>query len=128
MSRTDHYPFCWGCGLGTGGLEFEWRLTGDSLEADHVVLEMARRPELELEMLREVKTELGLGIGVIDIKDNEVEEPKDVAASIERAVKILGPDRVKWVHPDCGFWMLKRNIADGKIRALVKGRDLYEGR
>jgi hypothetical protein len=24
--------------------------------------------------------------------------------------------------------MLKRNIADGKIRALVKGRDLYEGR
>jgi 5-methyltetrahydropteroyltriglutamate--homocysteine methyltransferase len=31
-------------------------------------------------------------------------------------------------HPDCGFWMLKRGIADGKIRALVKGRDLYEGR
>ena len=24
--------------------------------------------------------------------------------------------------------MLKRNIADGKIRALVAGRDLYEGR
>jgi hypothetical protein len=24
--------------------------------------------------------------------------------------------------------MLKRNIADGKIRALVEGRDLYEGR
>jgi uncharacterized protein (TIGR00369 family) len=37
VSRTDHYPFCWGCGLGTGGLEFDWRFTGDSLEADHVV-------------------------------------------------------------------------------------------
>jgi hypothetical protein len=24
--------------------------------------------------------------------------------------------------------MLKRNIADGKIRALVEGRNLYEGR
>jgi hypothetical protein len=24
--------------------------------------------------------------------------------------------------------MLKRSIADGKIRALVAGRDLYEGR
>jgi hypothetical protein len=24
--------------------------------------------------------------------------------------------------------MLKRNMADGKTRALVKGRDLYEGR
>jgi 5-methyltetrahydropteroyltriglutamate--homocysteine methyltransferase len=30
------------------------------------------------------------------------------------------------VHPDCGFWMLKRNIVDGKIRALVAGRDLFE--
>jgi len=24
--------------------------------------------------------------------------------------------------------MLKRTIADGKMRALVRGRDLYEGR
>jgi 5-methyltetrahydropteroyltriglutamate--homocysteine methyltransferase len=32
------------------------------------------------------------------------------------------------VHPDCGFWMLSRTIADGKIRALVRGRDLFEGR
>ncbi|MGH2385233.1 MAG: hypothetical protein ACRDGB_09325 [Candidatus Limnocylindria bacterium] len=30
--------------------------------------------------------------------------------------------------PGCGFWMLKRNMADGKTRALVAGRDLYEGR
>jgi hypothetical protein len=35
---------------------------------------------------------------------------------------------VKYVYPDCGFWMLKRNVADGKIRAPVEGRDLYEGR
>jgi 5-methyltetrahydropteroyltriglutamate--homocysteine methyltransferase len=35
---------------------------------------------------------------------------------------------VRYIHPDCGFWMLKRSIADAKIEALVKGRDLYEGR
>ena len=40
MLRTDHYPFCWGCSLGTGGLEFEWRPRGDTgLEADYVVPE-----------------------------------------------------------------------------------------
>ena len=39
MARTDHYAFCWGCSLGTGGLEFEWRLEGDSLTAEHVVPE-----------------------------------------------------------------------------------------
>jgi 5-methyltetrahydropteroyltriglutamate--homocysteine methyltransferase len=32
------------------------------------------------------------------------------------------------VHPDCGFWMLRRSVVDAKIRALVAGRDLYEGR
>jgi 5-methyltetrahydropteroyltriglutamate--homocysteine methyltransferase len=28
---------------------------------------------------------------------------------------------VKFIHPDCGFWMLKRSIADRKIEALAKG-------
>jgi 5-methyltetrahydropteroyltriglutamate--homocysteine methyltransferase len=41
---------------------------------------------------------------------------------------VLGAERIKYIHPDCGFWMLKRSIADGKIRALVKGRDLHQGR
>ena len=39
MLRTDHYAFCWGCSLGTGGLELDWRLAGESLEADYVVSE-----------------------------------------------------------------------------------------
>jgi len=34
--------------------------------------------------------------------------------------------RVAYVHPDCGFRMLKRSIADGKLRALMRGRDRYE--
>ena len=42
--------------------------------------------------------------------------------------KILGPDRVRYIHPDCGFWMLKRSVADRKIAALAKGRDLYLAR
>jgi 5-methyltetrahydropteroyltriglutamate--homocysteine methyltransferase len=35
---------------------------------------------------------------------------------------------VKYVHPNCGFPVLERPIADGKIRVVVAGRDLYEGR
>ena len=42
-------------------------------------------------------------------------------------VKLIGPERIGWVHPDCGFWMLKRSVADRKIDSLVKGRDLYHG-
>jgi 5-methyltetrahydropteroyltriglutamate--homocysteine methyltransferase len=98
------------------------------LDADHVVLEIARRPEVELTMLKDVKPKLGLGIGVIDIKDNEVESPATVARRIEKAALALGAERIQYVHPDCGFWMLPRSVADGKMRALVAGRNLFEGR
>jgi 5-methyltetrahydropteroyltriglutamate--homocysteine methyltransferase len=98
----------------------------NALEADHVVLEMTRRPEGELAMLREVKVELKLGIGVIDIKDNEVETPDQVARRIERAAGCLGIERIAFVHPDCGFWMLPRSVADAKMHALVAGRDLFD--
>jgi 5-methyltetrahydropteroyltriglutamate--homocysteine methyltransferase len=98
----------------------------NTLEADHVVLEMARRPEPELEMLREVKPRLGLGIGVIDVKDNEVETPDQVARRIDGAARCLGVERLAFVHPDCGFWMLPRTVADAKMRSLVAGRDLFE--
>jgi 5-methyltetrahydropteroyltriglutamate--homocysteine methyltransferase len=100
----------------------------NALAVDHVVMETAHRPPNELEVFRELRTEIGLGLGVVDIKSTAIESADAVARAIERAAKILGPERVRYVHPDCGFWMLKRSIADGKIRALVLGRDRYEGR
>ena len=54
-----------------------------------------------------------------------METPETVAGRIEHAVKILGVDRIKWIHPDCGFWMLPRTVADAKMDALVAGRDLF---
>ncbi|MBN2492567.1 MAG: cobalamin-independent methionine synthase II family protein [Planctomycetes bacterium] len=101
----------------------------NALEADHLVLEIARRPAGDLEALAEVtRPGLGLGIGVIDVKDTEVESADAVARRIERAVAVLGADRLRYVHPDCGFWMLSRRVADLKMRALVAGRDRFEGR
>ena len=100
----------------------------NALHVDHIIMECAHRPPEELAIFRELRPEIGFGLGVIDVKATEIEQPEAVARAIERAEKTLGPDRVKYVHPDCGFWMLKRTIADGKMRALVRGRDLYEGR
>jgi len=97
------------------------------LQADHLILEMARRPDAELEMLREVRDDLGLGIGVIDIKDNEVESPETVARRIEAAALALGAERIQYVHPDFGFWMLPRSVADAKMHNLVAGRNLFAG-
>jgi 5-methyltetrahydropteroyltriglutamate--homocysteine methyltransferase len=100
----------------------------NQLHADHVILELAHRPPEDLDQLTAVGTKLMLGLGVIDVKVNHVETPEEVAQSIDRIVKKLGPGRLGWVHPDCGFWMLKRSVADRKMESLVKGRDLYLGR
>ena len=100
----------------------------NALRVDHIVMENAHRPAAELAVFKDLRKDIGFGLGVVDIKRTEIETADEIARSIERAEKILGRGRVKYVHPDCGFWMLKRNMADGKIGALVKGRDLYEGR
>jgi 5-methyltetrahydropteroyltriglutamate--homocysteine methyltransferase len=100
----------------------------NALHVDHIVMENAHRPVEELAAFRGLRPEIGFGLGVVDVKSTEIETPDAIARSIERAENILGPGRIKYIHPDCGFWMLKRGIADGKIRALVAGREMYEGR
>jgi 5-methyltetrahydropteroyltriglutamate--homocysteine methyltransferase len=97
----------------------------NALRAHHLVLELAHRPDSDLEALRGVSPAIGIGVGVVDIKVNHIETPDEIAAALNRAERMLGPGRVRYVHPDCGFWMLKRSVADRKIAALVKGRDLY---
>ncbi len=100
----------------------------NKLNVDHLVLEFARRGYDELEAFRDLKESISLGIGVIDIKENEVESTDLVASRIANAVSVLGEKRIKWVHPDCGFWMLPRTVADRKMAALVAGRDQFLGR
>jgi 5-methyltetrahydropteroyltriglutamate--homocysteine methyltransferase len=98
------------------------------LKVNHLVLEFARRGYEELEAFQGLHPAIGLGLGAVDIKDNELESPELIAQRLDNAVRVLGPGRVRYIHPDCGFWMLPRSVADGKMRALVAGRDLFEGR
>jgi 5-methyltetrahydropteroyltriglutamate--homocysteine methyltransferase len=109
----------------------EWRALHDFLNAlhvDHLVLEMAHRPAADLAALAGIDPRIRLGIGVVDVKVNHVETAEEIARRIDVAAKAAGAGRIGWVHPDCGFWMLKRSVADRKIAALVAGRDLFLGR
>lgn len=99
----------------------------NDLHADHLVLELAHRPEADLDALKDLDPHIGVGIGVVDIKVNHIETADQIAARIAAAEKKLGAGRVRFIHPDCGFWMLKRSIADRKIEALARGRDKFLG-
>lgn len=122
--------FCFGNYGGQVIQQGNWRTLIDflnQLHADHLVLELAHRPESDLMALQDIDPRIQLGIGVVDIKVNHIETAEEIAARIEAASAALGPGRIRFVHPDCGFWMLKRSVADRKIAALAKGRDLFLG-
>ncbi len=129
VERAVH--FCFGNYGGQTIQSGEWKpliAFLNKLHTDHLVLEIAHRPPSDLEALRDVDPRIKLGIGVIDVKVNHIETADEVARRLEAAERALGGERVGWAHPDCGFWMLKRSVADRKMEALAAGRDKYLGR
>jgi 5-methyltetrahydropteroyltriglutamate--homocysteine methyltransferase len=59
-------------------------------------------------------------LGVIDLNDMNVETPEKVAARIRRALPFVNAEDVI-VAPDCGMKYLPRDVALGKLRAMVEG-------
>ena len=122
--------FCFGNYGGQTIQSGGWKKLTDflnELHCDHLVLELAHRPDDDLDALKDVDDRIALGLGVVDIKVNHIESADEIARRIEKAESVLGDGRVRWIHPDCGFWMLKRSVADRKIAALAAGRDKYLG-
>jgi 5-methyltetrahydropteroyltriglutamate--homocysteine methyltransferase len=62
-------------------------------------------------------------LGTIDLSDMNVELPETVAARIRRALPFTSPENIL-VSTDCGMKYLPRAVADGKLRALVKGAEI----
>ena len=59
-------------------------------------------------------------LGVIDLSDLQVETPETVAARIRRALPYVAAENIV-VAPDCGMKYLPRDVAFGKMRAMVEG-------
>jgi 5-methyltetrahydropteroyltriglutamate--homocysteine methyltransferase len=59
-------------------------------------------------------------LGVIDLADMAVETPDQVAARIRRALPHVAAERIV-VAPDCGMKYLPRDVAFGKMKAMVDG-------
>jgi len=59
-------------------------------------------------------------LGTVDLSDMTVETPEKVAARIRRALPFVAADHII-VATDCGMKYLPRDVADGKMRAMVEG-------
>ena len=57
-------------------------------------------------------------VGAINLNDMTVEKPEEVVARIKRALPYVRPEDVI-IAPDCGMKYLPRDVAFGKMRAMV---------
>jgi 5-methyltetrahydropteroyltriglutamate--homocysteine methyltransferase len=76
-----------------------------------------------------VLTKLGskrIILGVIDLSDMRIESPEMVAARIRRALPYVPAERIT-VAPDCGMKYLPRDVAFGKMKAMVEGAAIVRG-
>lgn len=62
-------------------------------------------------------------VGVLDLSTPEIETPQTVAARIRRALPFVSAEKLV-VAPDCGLKYLPREVAFGKMKAMVDGARL----
>ena len=77
------------------------------------------QPKLDLAVLKDLPSKTII-LGVIDLADRTVETPQIVADRICRAFGYVKPERIV-VAPDCGMKYLPRDVAFGKMQAMVDG-------
>jgi len=62
-------------------------------------------------------------VGCIDLSDMAVETPQQVVARIKKALQVVPKENII-LAPDCGMKYLPREVAYGKMKAMVEGARL----
>jgi 5-methyltetrahydropteroyltriglutamate--homocysteine methyltransferase len=114
---------CYGNRYGKPSWEGSYRFLFPHILDAHVhqlLLEFARKGLDDLALFKEFPNQFELGMGVIDVKDDRVELPSEVAGRIRRGLEYVPAERL-WVNPDCGLNQLPPRIAQQKLQALAAG-------
>jgi 5-methyltetrahydropteroyltriglutamate--homocysteine methyltransferase len=85
----------------------------------------AAQPRLDLSILAALPAKTMM-VGVLDLGDLAVETPAIVASRITEALRHVAPERLV-VAPDCGMKYLPRDVAFGKLAAMVEGARQVRG-
>jgi 5-methyltetrahydropteroyltriglutamate--homocysteine methyltransferase len=93
----------------------------EATTADQISIETAEA-RLDCAMLAKLPGKQ-IVLGVIDLQDMTVETPAIVAERIRRAMVYVPAERIV-VAPDCGMKYLPRDVAFGKLKAMVDGAAL----
>jgi 5-methyltetrahydropteroyltriglutamate--homocysteine methyltransferase len=92
-------------------------------KADQLSMEFAVSDGVGLELFRQYPTSKEIVVGVIDVKDEQIETPITVARRIRRALEFI-PKEKMYISPDCGMKFMPRDRAFGKLKAMVEGAEI----
>jgi 5-methyltetrahydropteroyltriglutamate--homocysteine methyltransferase len=84
----------------------------------HQVSIEAAQPKLDCSVLASLDQK-SIMVGCLDLNDLSIETPQVVVERIRRALPFVAKERVI-LAPDCGMKYLPREVADGKLRAMVE--------
>jgi 5-methyltetrahydropteroyltriglutamate--homocysteine methyltransferase len=93
---------------------------------DQLILEFARKGDEDLALLGQFGWDRAVGLGVVDVKTDEVEPADLIATRITRALEVVPAERLI-VNPDCGLRHLRPDVARAKLRAMVDGTAAVRG-
>jgi 5-methyltetrahydropteroyltriglutamate--homocysteine methyltransferase len=126
VEATIHLHICYGNRYGKPSWEGSYRYLFPAIldaNVNLVSLEFARRGDEDLQLFKEFNPKFSLGLGVVDVKIQDVESPGFVADRIRRALEVVPPEKLV-VNPDCGCLHLPRDVAFNKLCAMVEGARL----
>ena len=123
MSGTTGLHLCFGYAavVKNKASEYAFLAELEGSAGDLVSIEAAQ-PNLDLSVLAKLPSKT-MVVGVIDLEDAAVESPESVAARVREALKYLPPEQLM-LAPDCGMKYLPREVAFGKLQAMVQGVEL----
>ncbi|MGP1615220.1 MAG: uroporphyrinogen decarboxylase family protein, partial [Pollutimonas bauzanensis] len=86
--------------------------------ADQISVETAQS-NLDCAILEKLPSKT-IMLGVLDLSTQDIESPELVAQRIRRALPHVAAERLV-IAPDCGLKYLPRDVAYGKMKAMVDG-------
>ena len=72
------------------------------LNVQHLTMEFTIAGEDDLESLGRLRSDFELGLGVVDVTPGANEDPEQIVARVERALRRVDAKRIT-LNPDCGF-------------------------
>ena len=87
---------------------------------DEFVLDYANREMDGVEFLKNLPSDTGVQVGVLDIRNNMIDQPGMIAERTRKVLEHVSPEQVT-LSTDCGLKPLSRMVAKMKLENLAEG-------